>query len=321
MTGVAPPVDRDAVGAADRLRAGVTVQIAAAVAGASAAPGRIHVTWTAALDAAACPAAYRAQGAEGWGFPGWTPGTGAAAVGRAALAAHLDGLDAGRGPLGGTPPVPAPLELVRSWLRAPAGDGVGGWVAELRAGGDAGTLAALAAGATRWLAGFLRVFGWPLPPDLALVADRPRWRPPGVDDVTVAGGDDGRLGRVAGAGRFTLVVHRAAGREDEAVLDRATFEAAAGALVRGIAAEAVLVTAGDTGEGLRVPVDDELLAAGGRMVVAVVEQRVIAVDRGFDPADATPSPRCAWCPCRDECPPGQAWVAGPGRWRGGLPVL
>jgi hypothetical protein len=172
------------------------------------------------------------------------------------------------------------------------------------------------------------MFGWPLPPELALVAARrdgaggpPSWRPPGVDDVIVGSSADARLGRVTGAGRFALVVHRAAGGDDPAVRQRATFEAAAGALTRGIAPEGVVVSAGDTGERLRLAVDDDVLAAGGRMVVAVVQQRVIAVERGFDPADATPSGRCRWCERRESCPPGRDWLAGPGRWRGGLPVL
>jgi hypothetical protein len=337
MPAVSPPAStagrRDAVGAADRLRASVAAGIAGALAGGGdPPPGRIHVGWVAALDVAACPAAFRGQGEDGWEFPGWSASTGAAAVGRAALDGHLADLDRSGGPrLGADPPPPEPLELVRQWLRSAAGDasgtGVESWVAERRAEGDAGTLAALAAGATRWLAGLLRVFGWPLPPELALVAARrdgggtPSWRPPGGDDVTVACGADARLGRVTGAGRFALVVHRAAGGDDPAVRQRASFEAAAGALTRGIAPEAVVVSAGDTGERLRLAVDEAVLAAGGRMVVAVVEQRVAAAERGFDPTDATPSGRCRWCERREACPAGRDWLAGPGRWRGGLPVL
>ena len=43
---------------------------------------------------------------------------------------------------------------------------------------------------------------------------------------------------------------------------RASVEAAAGALTRGIAPEAVLVTTGDTGERLRLDVDTAVLAEG-----------------------------------------------------------
>jgi hypothetical protein len=70
-----------------------------------------------------------------------------------------------------------------------------------------------------------------------------------------------------------------------------------------------------------VVVDDDLLTAGGEMIAEVVRQRVVAVDRGYDPADATPSAQCRWCELAHECPPGTVWLAGPGRWRGGLPVL
>ena len=57
----------DAVGAADRLRSGVAGALAGVLAGSRAPPGRIHVGWWAALAAAACPAAYRAEGEAGWG--------------------------------------------------------------------------------------------------------------------------------------------------------------------------------------------------------------------------------------------------------------
>src|SRR5690606_34287216 len=77
----------------------------------------------------------------------------------------------------------------------------------------------------------------------------------------------------------------------------------------------------DTGERVRVPVDEALLAAGGEMVVEVVRQRVRAVERGHDPADARPSPACRWCEVADGCGPGRDWLARAGRWRGGLPVL
>jgi hypothetical protein len=116
-------------------------------------------------------------------------------------------------------------------------------------------------------------------------------------------------------------VHRPAAGDDREVHGRASFEAAAGALVHRVAPAAVVVTAGDTGERARVEVDGDMLAAGGGMIVEVVRQRALAVDRGHDPADATPSARCRWCERRDTCLPGRDWLAGAGRWRGGLPVV
>jgi hypothetical protein len=82
----------------------------------------------------------------------------------------------------------------------------------------------------------------------------------------------------------------------------------------------VLVTAGDTGERVRVPVDDALLTAGVELITGVVRQRVEATARGADEADAVPSPTCRRCSVLDGCGPGRTWLAGPGRWRGGLPV-
>jgi hypothetical protein len=318
---------RGAVGAAERLRTTVAAEIAAILAGAPAPPARIRAGWVGALEATACAARYRSEGDKGWQFPGWSPATASSAVGRSALDRHLAAYEQRED----APPRPEPLEAVRCWMRSASasGDGVAAWVAECRMAGEAATLAAVAAAATRWLAGFVRVIGWPLPDDLTLLnVSRdpahpltPAWRPPGAPSVTVAGGADARLGRATAAGRFTLVVHRPSTGDDDGVWARATVEAAAGALVRGIAPEAILVSAGDTGERARVDVDDAMLAEGGRMLVEVVRQRVIAVDRGFDPADATPSPRCRWCERRDGCAPGSAWLAGPGRWRGGLPVI
>jgi hypothetical protein len=323
MSSPAPRGGRDAVGAADRLRRRVAEDAGAVLAAGPVRVGRVHVGWVAARDVAGCAARYRGQGEDGWGFPGWSPATAAGAVARAALLAYQE--DHERPGPGATPP-PAPLEAVRGWMRSCrdlSADGVAGWVAERREDGDGVALAATAAGASRWLAGFLRVMGWPLPDGLALLnAGRGTltWRPPGVVGVSVSGGADARLGRVSGAGRFSLVVHRPAGGDDGAVELRATFEAAAGALARGIAPEAVLVTAGDTGERLRLAVDDEVLAAGGGLVVDVVRQRVIATERGFDPADASPGSACRHCERAPECPPGQAWLRGPGHVRGGLPV-
>ncbi len=317
---------RDAVGASDRLRAAVTQAIDDLVAGATAPPGQVFVGWVAAVDASTCPARFRAQGDDGWGFPGWSAATAAGAIGRAALDRHLDEVGTGAGQL------PEPLEAVRRWMRAAGtsgASGVAGWVGDLRAEGDSATLAAAAAAAGRWLAGFVRVLGWPLPDRLALLnvtrdgaqSAAPKWWPRKGSAVSVGSGADARVGRVTGAGDHVLVVHRPSAGDDRDVHRRATVEAAAGALVQRVAPSAVLVTAGDTGERSRIVVDEALLEAGGDLLVEVVRQRVVAVDRGYDPADATPSARCRWCELAGECPPGTAWLAGPGRWRGGLPVL
>jgi hypothetical protein len=325
----------DPVGSADGLRRRLAEEIAE-LAGSSAGGAQVYVSWFAAQEAAACPARFRAQGEEGWGFPGWSAPLAAAAVGRAALDRHLDVHDGSRSPLGPSdgPPRPAPLEAVRAWMRsmaACADCGVGDWVADRIAHRDDAALAATAAGATRWLAGFVRVLGWPLPPRLRLLSavrgadSRPlRWRAPAFPKnagVTVASGADARLGRVAGSGDFALVVHRVAAGDDGRVHDRAAFEAVAGALAIGIVPAAIVVTAGDTGERLRVPTDPDLLDRGAALVAGVVRQRAVAAERGFDASDASPSPGCRHCPLIGECAPGRDWLAGPGRWRGGLPVV
>ncbi|MGH9112647.1 MAG: hypothetical protein ACRDZN_10195 [Acidimicrobiales bacterium] len=326
----------DPVGAADRLRAGVAERIAHLLDDAAHPLADVYVGWHAAGDVATCPARYRGQGPEGWGFPGWSAPLAAAAVGRAALAHHLEEADRSGRP----PALPDPLPTIRRWmraLRAPAGTGggppverppVGEWIAETWSDGDTATLTAVAATAGRWLAGFVRVLGWPLPPQLRLrKAYRPSagsggsWRPASGSPVKVDMGADAELGRRTGAGRFALVVHRVTTADDASLRDRAAFEATAGALALGITPAAVLVTAGDTGDRARVTVDDELLTRGSDLVVGVVRHRAIAVERGFDPVDASPSPACRRCEHLAACPPGQAWITGPGRWRGGLPVL
>ena len=327
------------MGVAERLRGSVAQRIAELLAGAAHPVGDVYVGWHAARDAATCPARYRGQGPEGWAFPGWTAPLAAASVGRAALAHHLDEADRS-----GLPPaLPDPLPTIRRWMRAlrapAAGSGGGGgpplersavgdWVAEAWAAGDTATLTAVAATAARWSAGFVRVIGWPLPPKLGLLkASGPpptpgtSWRPAKGSPVKVDMGADARLGRVTGAGRFGLLVHRVTTGDDASLRDRAAFEAAAGGLAIGVAPAEVLVTAGDTGDRARVAVDDDLLARGGDLITAVVRERATAVDRGFDAADASPSPACRRCELLATCSPGQAWIAGPGRWRGGLPVL
>ncbi len=326
----------DAVGAADRLAAAVTEATDAALASASAPTGPVFVGWVAATDAATCPARYRAGGEDGWGFPGWSAATAAGAIARAALDRHLDHHDSAATRARGAPvPLPDPVETVRDWMRAAAADarGVTGWVGERRSEGDGATLAAAAAAAGRWLGGFVRVLGWPLPDRLTLLnvsrddgAGAAKWWPRKGSPVSVGSGADARIGRVSGAGKHVLIVHRPSAGDDRDLHRRATVEAAAGALAHRVAPAAVTITAGDTGERTRVTVDEDLLRAGGEMIADVVRQRVVAVDRGYDPADATPSPACRWCDLRDDCPPGTAWLAGAGaagagRWRGGLPVL
>jgi hypothetical protein len=328
----------DPVGTADRLRAAVTGRIADALAGAGVPVGNIYVGWGAALEAATCPARFRGQGEHGWAFPGWSPALAAGACGRAALAHHVAQSD-----LAGRPPtLPMPLDAIRAWmrvLRSPpeAGAGrmppierssVGDWICETWEAGDSATLAALAATASRWLAGFVRMLGWPLPTQFTLLnapgpaaAPSPSWRPDKASPVTVACGADARLGRVTGAGGFALVVHRVTTGDDGALRDRAAYEAAAGALAIGVAPASVLVTAGDTGERVTAPVDQRLLALGADRIVGVVAQRAIAVERGFDPADATPCHACRHCDHLADCPPGQAWMRVAERWRGGLPVI
>jgi hypothetical protein len=315
---------RDAVGASDRLQADVAGSIEPVLDGAAAPTGDIYVGWVAALDADACPARFRGQGEAGWGFPGWTAANAGAAIGRAALDRCLDDTTTATVP-------PAPLEAVRAWMRAvPAAgaSGVAGWVGELRTAADGATLAAAAAAATRWIAGLVRVVGWPLPDGLVLLnvardvgaSGPPKWWPAKDSVVTVASGADARLGRVTGAGGYALLVHRPATGDDRDIHRRGAFEAAAAALAYRVAPDAVVVTSGDTGERARVAVDETMLAEGGAMIVEVVRHRVTALTRGFDPVDAVPAAHCRWCDHQVDCPPGTAALAAQDRWRGGLPV-
>jgi hypothetical protein len=294
--------------------------------GPVAGTGDIYVGWFAALEAQACPARYREQGEEGWGFPGWTAATAAPAIARAALRRHLD---ADR-PLQRAAPLPEPVALVKEWIKGtrPAPErGVAEWVAERLDAGDAADLAAATAGATRWLTGFVRVVGWPAPDGLALFAPGREgggpwpWRPGKRSPVKVASGADGRLGRTRGSGDFAMLVHRPTTGGEERLRDRAAYEATAAALAIGIVPAQVVVTAGDTGERARVAVDESLLATGAALVTGVVRERARATRVGHEDADATPSPGCRHCPQAERCTPGQAWLAGPGRWRNGLPTL
>ena len=119
---------------------------------------------------------------------------------------------------------------------------MGDWICETWDAGDSATLAAVAATAGRWLAGFVRVLGWPLPTQLTLLnAPGPGGGSGAVvaaaakaSPVTVACGADARVGRVTGAGGFVLAVHRVTTGDDGALRDRAAFEAAAGALAIGV---------------------------------------------------------------------------------------
>jgi hypothetical protein len=319
----------DAVGRADELRENVAGRIGELLGSGEPGVRDVFVGWVAALDAAGCPVRYRASGADGWGFPGWSPALAAGAVARVALVRHLDRTSSPRT----GPTLPEPLEAVRDWLReaqrAPASR-VAEWIAELGRDGDRDTVAATAANATRWLAGFVRVMGWPLPDRLAVVVDNPEgphgrgwqkhWRPTKGSPVCVASSPDATLGKVAPSGGFDLVVHRPSAPADVALADRAAFEAAAGSLSNRIVPASILVTTADTGEHARFPVTPDLLGRGAALIVEVVRQRLIAADAA-EPDDATPSPACRWCPYLDDCGAGQAWLAGPGRWRAGLPVL
>ena len=200
------PGERD-VGAADL----VTARSPAAVDAALAAPrrGDVYIGWVAAAE-----------------VPPARPGTGRRGrVGVPRLVAR----PRPRPPSGGppstttcTPPTrrpgepPAalpPLEAVRAWMREAAGRRRPGRRLGRRpaADGDAAALAATAAAATRWLAGFVRVLGWPLPDGLTLLNVAPRRRasgpapgggPPRARPSRWPRGADARLGRVTGPGDF-----------------------------------------------------------------------------------------------------------------------
>jgi hypothetical protein len=335
----------DPVAQAERLRTTVETQLADVVDG-PVSPGDVYVGWVAALEAASCPARYRASGADGWGFPGWSAPLAAGAVGRAALAEHLRATAQPVHADDAAAPLPHPVEAVRAWLRiaarAPTSP-VAEWIGELHRSGDRATIAAVAASASRWLAGFVRVVGWPLPDRLGLVVDDPegphtrrwsrRWRPrPGSPSasqpakqkrprITVASSPDAVVGKVTPSGDFDLLVHRPFSPGEGALADRAAFEAAAGALSSGIVPRHVVVSTADTGEHVRCPIDEPLLDRGAELVVEVVRQRTIAADDGWTLDDGTPSSACRHCPVHADCSPGQTWLTGPGRWRGGLPTL
>jgi hypothetical protein len=138
----------------------------------------------------------------------------------------------------------------------------------------------------------------------------------------VASRPDAVVGTVAPSGAFDVLFHRANGSDDLTLAERAAFEATAAALAIGIVPRAVLLTVADTGEQLRFPVADDLLERGADLAVDVVRQRLRAAEVSVDEYDdAVPSAACRYCPAREECPPGRAWLDRPGRWHNGLPVL
>lgn len=328
------------------LRREIDARIDAVLAAAPVSPGDVYVGWVAALDAATCPLRYRDSGEEGWGFPGWSPALAGGAVGRAALLRHLRvstpslALDT---PTRTSPPLPQPITAVRDWMRemgqGRAPTSVAEWIASLVQTDARAILAATAASASRWLAGFVRVVGWPLPPGLTVVTDDPddpvgrhwqrAYRPRGAGrsdgtraTVAIASSPDAVLGKVTPSGGYGVVVHRPTRPSDAAAADRAAFEAVGATLVTGVVPASIVITSGDSGDPLRIRVDHALLARGCDLIAEVVRQRVIATGQdAHDEADATPSGACHNCPALDHCRTGQAWVAGPGRWRGGLPWL
>lgn len=315
----------------------------AAVADLAPAPlGRMHISWTAAVETAACPLRYRSRGEQGWAFPGWSPQLAGGTTGRAALAEHLRAHQGAHPPTPGQDhmPLPEPVGAVRAWLRETAAGRirtpVGDWIVEQSRAHNRAVLAATAAAASRWLGGFVRVLGWPLPDGLGIVtddADNPvglRWTKryridgAGGSGVTIGSSPDAVLGRLSPTGDHTLVVHRPTTPDDTQLRDRAAFEAVAATLTTGVVPAAVVVTGGDTGEKLQVPIDDQLLDHGIRLTVDVVRQQILARlppghEDGTEPA-ARPSPDCHHCDNLDRCTPGLAWMQGPGRWWGGLPA-
>lgn len=333
----------DAVGRADALRAEVGERLEKLVAGLDdgADPGKVYVGWFAACEVAECPTKFRARGIDGWAFEGWSPPTAAAALGRSALARYLDQ----HATASGDPPaLLQPLDAVKAWMReareTPTSS-VAEWVTHLSQplSRDRAGLAAAAALATRWIAGFVRVVGWPLPDRLALVVDdpgspsarrpTPPWRPRLTTarkvPITVASRPDAVIGAVAPSGQFDLVFHRPTSGDDRSLGERAAYEAAAASLAIGIVPHRVLLTTGDTGEQLLFVVDDELLDRGARLAEAVVRERLRASEPlapgTAEHDDATPSNACRFCPTLEACSAGTAWLTRPARWHNGLPVL
>lgn len=331
-----------AVGRADQLRNEVTARLDELVGGLAgdADPGDVYVGWVAAAEVAGCPARFRASGADGWGFPGWSPALAAAAVGRVALSRHLDQhVVASQAVQGVVPPLPHPLAAVKAWMkeaRETPTSRIAEWVTDLAQRRDRAALAATASLATRWIAGFVRVLGWPLPDDLRLVVDDPGspsarrgsgpWRPRLTSrrvPIVVASRPDAVVGTVAPSGHFDVLFHRPTSSDDVTLADRAAFEAAAWSLAVGLVPRGVLITTGDTGETLRFPVTDAELTRGTDRAIAVVEHRIRAAEAAGagEWSDAVPSAACRYCPVASECPPGQAWHTRPARRHHGLPVL
>lgn len=326
---------------AAELREQVEREVSQALEPAPSAPKDLYISQVAAGDVAGCPARYRALGEEGWGFPGWSPPLAAGSVARTALAHHL-WLHSPPPQSDQPGPVPLldPVRCVRAWMKdtfqARSQSPVGDWLKAVReeAGGTA-ILAATTARSSRWLGGFLRLWGWPLPSSMRLLSDDAsnptalRWQKRSrlggsARGVTVAGSPDALLGSVASDAGYGLVIHRSGSPSQDGLLGRAAFEVTAASLSAGEAPAAVRFSLGDTGQQLNVPVDDDLLARGVGLIVAVVQQRVAAMAplerSNANWIDAAPSPGCRHCPFATDCEPGQRWLAGPGRWQGGLPA-
>ena len=204
------------------------------------------------------------------------------------------------------------------------------WVAERLDAGDAPTLAATAAGAARWLAGFVRVLGWPLPgPGPAHAARRAAATAPCSTrggrgkraPVAVRSGADARLGRVTGVGRLRAGGPPADGR-------RRRQPAGPGG-VRGGGRRPGHRRRPGRGRGhrrrhrragpgrrrrrpARAPARrwSRTSSASGSLAAG----RAV---RPPAPPRRRPAGTASWPPT---APPGLAWLAGPGRWRGGLPV-
>jgi hypothetical protein len=268
-----------------------------------------------ALSAATCPAAHRERLVADGPWTGWTPRLAARSVARRALRAHID---ADRAPSTGVSQ-PDPLALVRDAIRAARTAplrAVEEWLADDATSDDERRITA--ALATQWLSSFLRMAGWPLPPHTNLDDVRP-WT---HADVTVAPGTDAVVGRVtATGGHEGWALVGSSGRGPAVLHDRACVDAVALTASRGIAPARVVVLCADAGQRVEVDVDPDALRRGVDLIAGAVRQRVLAQARGYDESDATPGAHCRFCELVATCGPAAAWLAGPGRGQGGLPVI
>ena len=257
----------------------------------------MFVGWAAAGDAAARPAAYRAQGEDGW-------------------ASWLDHrlLAAAPSP---APPRPAPttsaagrstarpLEAVRLMRGATAvgarGGRMGGPWCRARHG-DARRCGRRAP--SRWLAGLggcsagrSRAWRCPTSPRddgyVAAPVVAPRARP-----SAAACGADARIGRRGAPGGQHAGRRRRLARTTAKCTVGPASRPPRGALVHRCGTRGVVVTAGDTGERARGGRRRHVGGRGG-MTVEVVRQRAWPSTGATTPPDATPSARCRWCERRD----------------------